>query len=83
MESVYRPRRNKIGKNGVVVWEENLKCFVRFSHPVHNHKFGQIASLGSFSNDDGNGNENVISKHVFALLQLTREYSKLFNVTKV
>ena len=39
--------------------------------------------LGSFSNDDGNGNENVIQKHKFTLLQSLRDYSKLFDMTKV
>ena len=39
--------------------------------------------IGSFSNDDGNGNENVISRHKFVLLQSLRDYSKLFNKTKV
>ena len=39
--------------------------------------------MGSFSNDDRNGNENVMSKHNFVLLQSLRDYSKLFNKTKV
>ena len=39
--------------------------------------------MGSFSNDDRNGNKNVMSKHNFVLLQSLRDYSKLFNKTKV
>ena len=29
----------------MVVWEKNLKCFVRSSLPLHNLKFGQFTSL--------------------------------------
>ena len=29
----------------MVVWEKNLKCFVRSSRPLHNLKFGQFTSL--------------------------------------
>ena len=108
MESVYQHCRNKIVMNCAVVWGEHLKCFVRFSRPLHNLKFGQITSLskrglqrnvpkcnarvgraellfllikpivlwrsrsrhrrpylrsGSLSNDNGEGNENVILKY--------------------
>lgn len=31
--------------SGVVVWEENYKCFVRFPRPLHSLKFGQFTSL--------------------------------------
>ena len=35
-----------IGMRGVVVWDVNLKCFVRFSRPLQNPlKFGQFTSL--------------------------------------
>ena len=40
-------------------------------------------TLRSFSNDDGNGNENVITKHKFSLLLSLHDYSKFFNVRKV
>ena len=39
--------------------------------------------IGSFSNDDGNGNENVMKKHKFPLLRSLRDYSELSNMTKV
>ena len=43
----------------------------------------ELKILGSFSKDDGNGNDNVTSKHKFALVQSIRYYSKLFNETMV
>ena len=49
MENVYEHFRNKIGMNGVVR-EKSLKCFVRFSRPVHNLKFGQFTLLGKLRN---------------------------------
>ena len=36
--------------------------------------------LGSLRNDDGDGNESVISNCNFPLLQLFRDYSYLFNL---
>ena len=42
-----------------------------------------LGPIGSFSNDDGNGNENVMLKHKFTLLPSLRDYSKPFNMTKV
>ena len=42
-----------------------------------------ILKIGSFSNDDGKSNENVVVKWEFALLYSLCEYSKHFNVTKV
>ena len=45
--------------------------------------FVEKVLTGSFRNDDGNGNENVISKYKFELLQSLCDYSKLFNKTKV
>ena len=42
---------------------------------------GQI--LGSLSNDNGDGNENVISKYKFALFQSLRDYFNVFNMTRV
>ena len=42
---MYRHCRNIIGMNNVVVWEENSKCFVRFSRPLHKLKLGQFTSL--------------------------------------
>ena len=45
MESVYQNYRNKTGMNGMIVWEENLKCFVTFLCPLHNFKFGHFTSL--------------------------------------
>ena len=44
---------------------------------------GQFKQLGSLSNDDGNGNKNVISKQKFPLSLSLRDYCKLFNVTMV
>ena len=40
-------------------------------------------TIGSFSNDDGNGNENVVVKCEFAFLSSLRDYFKHFNVKKV
>ena len=40
-------------------------------------------SIRNFSNDDSNGNENVISKRNFPLLKSLRDYSKLFNMAMV
>ena len=38
--------RFNIGMRGMVVWDVNFKCFVRFSRPLHNPlKFGQFTSL--------------------------------------
>ena len=31
--------------NGVAIWEENQKCFVTFSRPLHNLEFSQFTSL--------------------------------------
>ena len=42
-----------------------------------------VDSLGSFSIDNGSGNENVVVKCEFAFLLSLRDYSKHFNVTKV
>ena len=42
---MYQHCRNKIGMNGVVVWEKKIKCFVRFSRPLTNLKFGQFTSF--------------------------------------
>ena len=39
--------------------------------------------IGSLSNDDGNGNENVSWKSNFALLLLLRDYSNSFNLYNV
>ena len=36
--------------------------------------------LGSLRNNDGDGDENVISKYNFSFLLLFRDYSNLFNV---
>ena len=44
---------------------------------------GVGAALGSLSNDDGNGNENVTWKYNFASLLLLRDYSNLFNLYNV
>ena len=37
-------------------------------------------TIGSFSIDDGNGNENVVGKCEFAILLSLRDYSKHFKV---
>ena len=39
--------------------------------------------IGSLSNDDGNGNENVTWKYNFALLLLLRDYPNSFNLYNV
>ena len=36
--------------------------------------------LGNLSNDEGDGNENVISKYNFSFSYLFRDYSNLFNM---
>ena len=54
-------------RDGIIA-EDLHQCKVIFGSDV----FVDVAiverKLGSFSNDDGNGNENVISKHKFSLL---------------
>ena len=51
------------------------------------NSFGPFTSLGtsigSFSNEDGNCNENVVITYEFVLLKSLCDYSKHFNVTKV
>ena len=42
---MYQNCRNKIGMNGVAIWEENQKCFVTFSRPLHNLEFREFTSL--------------------------------------
>ena len=44
MESDYQHSGNKIGMNSVVVWEENLKYFLRFLRSLHDLKFSQFTS---------------------------------------
>ena len=71
--------RNQIGRSGVQVKKENEKFTVVFSRSPKNREFGHSTLLGSLSNDDGNGNENVTRKYIFISFVLLRDYFNSLN----
>ena len=78
----------------IKIWETPLSCHVKCSLPVSvrvsKTRVLKLANrsqktcgnrnvvIGSLSNDNGDGNENVISKYKFMLLQSFPDYFNLF-----
>ena len=58
--------RNHMANKNELIWSANQLYNVYKHQCVTPSVYGPL--IGNFSNDDGNGNENVISKHKFALL---------------
>ena len=63
----------------LILLTNNITAFWRRRCPSRRRFLNSL----KFSNDDGNGNENVLVKCELALLSSLRDYSKHFNVTKV
>ena len=69
-----------------------LRCspYVRIANPIWRRKMVLVQRescwcliVRTLRNNDGNSNENVAWKYKFALLQLLRDYSNLFNLYNV
>ena len=72
MEIVSQHPKNKISMNSVDVWRESQLLASRSTRVISrrqdNNSDEMCHIIGSLSNDDGDGNENVISKYKFTLL---------------
>ena len=73
MEIVSQHPKNKISMNSVDVWRESQLLASRSTRVIsrrqdNNNSDEMCQIIGSLSNDDGDGNENVISKYKFTLL---------------
>ena len=60
----------------------SLRRLLSENVPKEDH-VSHTSLIGSLSSDNGDGNENVISKYKFALFSSLRDYLNVFNMTRV